>query len=47
MQDSAWLPLVKDLHCSQEKGPSVLLKKRIGKAEEHALHDSNNAVDSR
>ena len=45
-QDSGWLPLVKDLYCSQEKGLSLLLKKRIRKTEEHALHDSTNVVVS-
>ena len=47
MQDSEWLPLVKDVYYSQEKGPSLLLNKRIRKTEEHALHDSTNTVDSR
>ena len=47
MQDSEWLPLVKDLYCSQEKGLSLLLNKGIRKTEEHALHNSTNTVDSR
>ena len=41
------LPLVKDLYYSQEKGVSLLLKKRIRKTEEHAIHNSTNVVDSR
>ena len=46
-RDSGWLPLVKDLYCSQEKRLSLLLKKKIRKTEEHALHDSTNVVNSR
>ena len=42
-----WLPLVKYFYCNQEKGLSLLLKKRIRKTKEHALHDSTNFVDSR
>ena len=39
--------LGKDLYYSQEKGLSLLLKKRIRKTEEHAIHYSTNVVDSR
>ena len=46
-KDSGWLPLVKDLYYSQEKGLSLLLKKRKRKTEEYALHGSINVVDSR
>ena len=45
--DSGWLSLVKDLYCNQEKGLSILLKIKIRKTEEHALHESTNVVDSR
>ena len=37
----------KDLYCSEEKGLSLLLKKRIRKTIEHALRYSTNVVDSR
>ena len=46
-RDSGWPPLVKDLYYSQEKGLSLLLKKRVRKTEEHAIHNSTNVVDSR
>ena len=45
--DSGWLPLVKDLYCSQEKRLSLLIKKRIRKTEEYALCYSTNVVNSR
>ena len=47
MQDSEWLPLVKDLYCNQEKGPHLLLSTRIRTTEEHVLHDATNTVDGR
>ena len=46
MQDSEWLPLVKDLYCSQEKRLSILLNKHIRMTKEYALRDSTNTVDS-
>ena len=46
-RNSGWLPLVKGLYYSQEKGLSLLLKKRMRKTKEHALHDSTNVVYSR
>ena len=48
MQPEFWVASSsKDLYCSQEKELFLLLKKRIRKNEEHALHDSTNVVDSR